>query len=612
MASPSTLGAAIARIETALTRSARSRNIPDYYSFQNFMAPHLERERDERATKIHADMAPFAAAAMMLLTRYHGRLSAGRPSPMDFRRYKLLRSLYADNGRGDQVARALLDGDLPSDPTLDADDVSPAVLRMRLIASIQNGAFEDANFLLGGLDEGDHDAGERAYLQALASFASGKLERTVKLVQSVAKDAFDRPRAAWLAAKASALLGDSATLEHLLDEIADRLTPCAWLHLIELPDRAETREELATLAQRLPSVLHLTASDPAYDEWALLHIQSMGRIIAREREILEAAAATGEELSEEALAADPVLQRYAGAMFVEHQLGGADQARQIAKWLDPVITKGNIAAFRTSLEMLSSAGDHPAIIALARRFPSSARLPWQRELDIVAVIYGAAAVTGDRMARRLQRLLTNDLLEPADAGAQRAAVAARLTPMGRISFLASSAELDRVQASSDIWRDCGLIALGLFRALEVELNARLVRPLATRLDIPSLISQLPTDERALRALLQKLSGTLRGGHGLMLGEIRAMLTKLTLVEGEDQQIASVRDQVRSGFEALLSEAGRRAPVLNQIALMIGATVIGRFRNPPAHGQFLRLDDATAALRHVEDALDKLSAWLPAA
>ncbi|WP_342248951.1 hypothetical protein [Sphingomonas sp. OTU376] len=614
MTGSSKVAAAAARIETALTRSARSRVIPDYSGFKIFMAPHLEREREKRTAEVHSDVAPFAAASMMLLTRYHQRLVNGQPSPMDIRRYKLLRSLYADGGRREQVANALLYGTLPADPTLDAGEGPAAVLRMRLIAAIQNGDFEDANFLLGRLDEADHDIGERAYLQALASYAAGKLERTIKLLETVPEDAIDRPRAAWLAAKASALLGDAPSLERLLAEITDRLTPCAWLHLFELLDLAEEKDEVEVLMQRLPAVLNVTTSDPAYDEWALLHAQMIGRLNARDHEIMEASAANGTFPSDEEIAADPVYRRYSAAMFVEHKLRGLEQAGDIAGWLAPVVAKGSVAAFRSAVEMLSAAGDHAGVVALAKRFPSKAGLPWQRELDIVAIVFGAATVAGDRMARRLQRLLTSDVLEPVEAGAQRLAVAARLTPMGRISFLASATELDRVRSAGDIWRDCGLIALGLVRALEVELNARLVRPLASSLDIPALTSQLPQvdDARAIRAALRNLAGLASSGHGLMFGEMRGLIERLTEPAGTNLQVESVRARIRAGFDALLSEAGRRTSSLDQIAGMIGSAAVGRFRNPPAHGQFLRLDEAAAALRHVEDALDKLSQWIPRA
>lgn len=576
------------------------------------MAGRLERERAAGVNKVHTDMAPFATASMTLLARYHQRLVGGSPSPMDFRRYKLLRSLYADNGRGEQVARAFLQGTLPDDPTLDDDDASPAVLRMRLMVAIQKDNFADASFLLGQLDEADHDAGERAYFHALVSFASGKLERTIKQAEKVPPEAIDRPRAAWLATKAAALLGDSVTFDRLLAEIGDRLTPCAWLHLIELPDPSEKGIELALLEERLPPTLLISPTDPAYVEWALHHTQMMRRIEARDREIAEASSATGIMPTDDEIAADPVFRRYAGVFLVEHKLRGFDEAPDPARWLVPLMTKGNVEAFRSAVERLYEAGDHAGVVALAKRFRSSAGLPWQHDLAIVTLIHAAATVANDRMTRRLERLLSRDPLEPVKTNPRRVTVAARLTPMGRISFLASAVELDRVEAAGNIWRDCGLISLGLFRALEVELNARLVRPLAAQLDTPQLLLQLPEIDGtgALRRGLRELAGASGGGHGMMLGPLRNLLKSMGRKDDDDPQTAVVRNAVTSGFETLLSDAGRRVSARDMIMEMIGSTVVDRFRNPPAHGQFLRLAEAAPALRHVEDALDKLVQWLP--
>jgi hypothetical protein len=574
------------------------------------MMEHLERERTETAKNVHTAIAPYATASMMLLSRYHQRLDSGSPGQMDFRRYKLLRSLHADNGRGEQVIQALLQGTPSDDPMLDADDASPAMIRMRLIVEIQNGNFTDASYLLGKLDDMDHDVGERAYFHALVSFASGGFKRTIKHADKVPAEAIDRPRAAWLAIKAAAQLSDIVTFDRLLAEICDRLTPCAWLHLIELLDPGENGTELSSLEERLPSNLRISSSDPAYEEWAIHHTHMMGRVEARDREIAEVTAVTGVMPTDAEIAADPIYRRYLGVFFVDKILRGSDETWGPAQWLLPVIAEGNVGAFRTAVERLSEAGDYMGVVTLANRFPSSRSLRWQRDLAIVTIVYSAAVATNNSLARRLEHLLSDEQLAPVVTSVRRMTVAARLTPMGRISFMASATELDRVEAAGDNWRDCGLISLGLFRSLEVELNARLVRPLAAQLDVSQLLLQLPETAGALRKVLRELRDTSAKGHGMMLGPLRNLLVLMGSKNGDAPEIAVVRDAVRTGFYALVSDAGRRASAFDSILEMISSTVVGRFRNPPAHGQYLRLSEAAPALSHVEDSLDKLAQWLP--
>ena len=602
--------AARLRIETALMRAARSRVIPDYSSFQAFMMPILAVEHEAGKLMIPSSSGPYTVASMMLLMGYQKRLSKSRPSPMDFRRYKLLLSLSGNLSRSVQVAQAFSHGTLPHDPTLDTDQVTPAVLRMRLIVAIERGAYEDAQFLLGRLDEADHDLGERAYLQALACFASGRLSRTIMFTRTVTSDAVDRPRAAWLAAKAAALTADPVALEPLLTEISDRLTPCGWLHLLELYPPSSSGRELPAFSDKIPSTLVIVTSDPAYGEWALRHTQMMGRVIAREREIIQASLATSAVINKEEVASDPIIQRNIAACRIEQMVGGTGHARDLAKRLHPAIATGDMRALRVVIEMLLDASDFSAVVALAKRFFSSSRLPWHHDLDIVGALYTAAIPIDERWSRRLQRLLAPDQIELANRTARRTAIANHLIPMARISFLAAAKELDRIRKAEDIWRDCGLIALGLFRALEIEFNARLARPLAARLDVARLRAQLPEGERKVRAQLRALEGVSTLGEKLMLGQLAGLLAAMSTLGNEELATSSVRAQLRVGFLALLSPEVEQAVAANQLSKMIDSSATGRFRNPPAHGEFLRLEDAGAALVHVEDALDTLTAWLP--
>ena len=605
MTKSTSLSSATSRIEAALTRAAKARNIPDYSAFQFFMGAKFESEREAIVRTPHATPGAFSSAALMLLTKYHERMKSGRTTPMDFRRYKLLRSLFSNGSRGQQFADALLDATLPDDPTLDAENVSAAALRIRLISAIEAGSYADAQFLLASLNEADHDPGERFFLRALAAYASGNLDRTINSSAQVPNDAIDRPRAAWLAAKAAALKGDAATLEPLLAEISDGLTTCGWLHLLELLHPTLHDGDLSFFTSRFPKKNVLSGSDPAYAEWAMRHAQMMGRQIARDREMIDVANATGEMPSHEQIASDPVFHHGKAAWMVEHLLGGHGKASEVAARLYPLIVRGDIRAFRTALELMSAANESQEVMSLAKRFSHSPRLPWHRDVDSVATVYTAAVLAGDKSARKLQKLLGPDRIAPSGLTADRMAIANRLTVMGRLSFLAAAASLHEAREANDAWRDCGLISLGLFRAIEVELNARLVQPLAAGIDATTLKGTV--SKGTLKNVLGKLANP--EGKGMMLGELANLLSELAAATTDGSPESAARGAMQTQFETLLSQSGKRELALNGMADMIGPAA-ARYRNPPAHGQFLRLEDAEAALIHAEKALDRLSTWLP--
>lgn len=349
----------------------------------------------------------------------------------------------------------------------------------------------------------------------------------------------------------------------------------------------------------------MTGSDPAYGEWAMRHAQMMGRQIARDREMIDAAEATGEMPSQDQIASDPVFHHGKAAWMVEHQLGGRGRAPDVAARLYPLISGGDLRAFRTAQELLSAANESREVISLAKRFPHGPRLPWHRDVDSVATVHTAAMLIGDRSARRFEKLLRPDRIAPSGLAANRLAIANRLTVMGRLSFLAAAASLGEAHGANDAWRDCGLISLGLFQAIEVEFNARLVRPLAAGIDASALKGTVT--KGALKNVLGKLANP--EGKGMMLGELTNLLSELAAhaIDGSPESIA--RGAMRTHFATLLSQSGKRDDAMNGLADMIGSAT-ARYRNPPAHGQFLRLEGATAALIQTEKALDRLSSWLP--
>ncbi len=105
---------------------------------------------------------------------------------------------------------------------------------------------------------------------------------------------------------------------------------------------------------------------------------------------------------------------------------------------------------------------------------------------------------------------------------------------------------------------------------------------------------------------------LKSGHGLMLSSLRTLLKQLSSNPLDDSATLAVRLQVRSVFEHLLTSATDKESALIELTATIAAAVVRRYRNPPAHGQFLRLDDAMLAFQHVGDALDRVTILLPQA
>lgn len=596
-------------LEAALSRAARGTSpIPDYSGFQEAVHGRVVAEQT-RATTIHAMPSPTMAAAVTLLDRYHQEVRQGRVARMNLLRFKLLYSLFLDRGRAQDFMNSVLNWDAESDPVLDADNYSPATLRLKFMVAVSHGAREDASLLLGRLEEKDHDPGERAYLKALATFAAGRWDRVIQLVEQVTRDGIDRPRAAWLLAKVHATRGDVVRLQPVLEELRDRMSPCAWLHLAELLSHAEADTEAPWLTEIMPTRLNIGAGDPAYAEWAVFHVRLMADMLEREREIGGATDASGEPPAHEQLIRDPILRRTVMAWAFEDRVAGEVDPGKVATRLEPLVLQGDMSAFRNALELLHAAGRHAEVVRWAKRYPPGTRFPWRTSLDIVSLVHASATLADQRFAKKMEQLLEPAVRDKSATAARRLAIADQLAAMARLTFLAAAAEVDRLQADGDDWRDCGLVALGLFRSLEIELNNRLVRPLASDLDHPALQNQLGGEDRAVGGVLRLLRKA-RSGENLMLGDLRKLLEALPASPADGHDTMQVRATLRGEFKALLSQSGLREDALDGIGRMIDEAAVKRFRNAPAHGQFVRLVIAVEARDHVQAGLERIVRWLP--
>jgi hypothetical protein len=119
----------------------------------------------------------------------------------------------------------------------------------------------------------------------------------------------------------------------------------------------------------------------------------------------------------------------------------------------------------------------------------------------------------------------------------------------------SSAEQDM------LWRDAGLIALGYFRILEVELNERFVRPVADGIPLVQLdnvIAAAPTDaKKHWKNALESLKSVASNPSGRwMLGPLRKMFDDFAHPPSHID--INLREFVQSAFEAQLTPTGRDA------------------------------------------------------
>jgi hypothetical protein len=188
--------------------------------------------------------------------------------------------------------------------------------------------------------------------------------------------------------------------------------------------------------------------------------------------------------------------------------------------------------------------------------------------------------------------------------------------------------LETAQGMGLGWHDAGLISLGFFRILELEINERLVVPSLRgdgSSDIQQKLGQLIEDLREKSGPVEKQSNTtgdalatwerlwiavenLHTGKtaGIELGALERLLGRARHVKGSDKELRAywraqlVSQLTPDGVVAL--DDGRLCGVMSEAARK-------RYRNPPAHTRFLPLRVATECKEHVDRSLRLLRTWL---
>ena len=531
-------------------------------------------------------------------------------------------------------------------------------LRRLFFAAIHRGRERDALRILGALREDAHDPGEVDYLSALAGFFANEWEETIQFACRVQKDNPDYLNAQALLMEAFARRGDSKSLFALITASLDgdkeytalsqffiRYLAQCLVEDSENPE--ESFSEFVRFADSLP-VVDPDWNDPYESELThnsfRLATSNLERILERDSrdQALQQIEATDVEPSEAYGEEDITLRdlqlTLALAIDVRFYIatteGDFDSRTQtlIQRLMNPP-RNAKFVDYMLALDAQWRLGSRDSyfqnILSAVDQLPHE--LPEQMwGLLLRGYQYGIASNAPE--VSMLEKHLENwerfrELREATQRDALVDHVCQRLTPMGRLSYGSAKIDLEQATARGETWKDAGMISLGFFRTLELELNDRLLKPALRNLGaerINKMLDQFiklriadsahpPQSNKRKKAVqvwerMHKPLVALAGGSsaGLDLGSTEFFLGKLTTASGDD---ADVKKVFRDAIREYLTERGFRALEDNQFVRLVNSEVRERFRNPPAHTRYLPLQTALECRQHVDKSLLCLNEWL---
>ncbi len=625
---------------------------PDYAGFQDWIFESYERLRVLPPMPIHltADVPDLVVFMQQLASAIEGAGIAVEPSgfkPVQgrfpipngsarslkaFSKAKLLLSfLHAASGRELALLHRLTNiaSDLPCPLTV-TESASPFDHRAAFFVAVANHDSRRAFKMLGRLRECDHDRGELYFLEAFAEFQSGDLDAVIACATQVPSDAIDWCRARLLIIEAYALKGDVQAVEreissNLAGSFPDFFLPYVWQSVVRNSDAPESALEKAVSSAKLwPSTSVLGSG--VYSAWNQQSCELAVQFVEHRRDLsLRASALEQAGANQPDSEPDPPLtvRRVAAAVRLDPELYASiatfDAERSSAEIVTRLINHGRPNAKDCVQALLTQwrIGDRAIFVENVLRSMDGLLSDFHSGgVQLASLAYREAVIAGqEHVVAELRSRLPNLAEEPGTD--VTGLLEKQASPMGKLALRAAYADLLAAERHDSAWRDAGMVSLGFFRVLELEINHRLIIPLldgCSEVDNVAGLDRLRGGEQTRKVkkaiefwdrAFSMNERAVNGRKGMELGIVEIFLEKLRDAAGCDSDIKAV---FRDRLQYLLSGDGRQAFAGGDLSRLVNQEARERFRNSPAHTRYVGLPRAREAKDYVEDALSKLFSW----
>lgn len=604
---------------------------------------------------------------------------AGEPLAMEFifKKKKLLTCLFHENQRLADLAAAM--PFLKAGATFKDDDwdgLKQAELRLLFLISLERQELRIATLALGRLQRKGHDDGEVSYFYALLHFELGEFEKCIEYAEKLSPDHVDYKQALAINLQALAYLGRVGSLLNRLEQQRpDQIPPFFFLHLLQIT--MVNSEDPRGDAERFVSsplfgILTKEGLDYERDIFGNVFNHFNCRLAASFVEALNAwelseklGLGSDAELDtdiDEQDVAHPAIQNFFHNenLPLEHQrlvqalvvdikflltlvyedsekryehirarlltsmYGASPEDIELALSMESRIApkqvfvsdfmelSANLVEMESGEKSPGLSGQWPALWAEA--WVQASVLGSSKTLDFLEK---NGEFFGHRVAARALHLKVEEEI-----------LCGWLSPIGAQSYRWACESLDVARSGKDRGIvDAGMVSLGFFRIIEVELNKRIIKPLLgdvvwferlhaalENLEQGHKKEDITNNEKKRRddsiklwnSLVKNIKDIVSGGRaGLELGSLRIFLGKIRHPAGFDEVIARV---ARTRIEPYLTPEGLAALEGKKMESIIEQAVLDRYRNPPAHTRFVGFEVATECKSYVENVLADMRGW----
>ncbi len=236
----------------------------------------------------------------------------------------------------------------------------------------------------------------------------------------------------------------------------------------------------------------------------------------------------------------------------------------------------------------------------------------QRERPDAAIILQMAYLEALNINRQNDDLtrLVESYCPVSETTVKSSKIKSKLSPHGLKAYEFALWQFEKSCEEEDYgWKDAGLISLGFFRILEVEINERIIKPLVEAIDVTTLLNEFNNYYRQLSgqqvkntyrnnwktnlSLLQAAKANDPNYHGFELGKLNYLFKMVTThYDSADPVATHLKTELNNICDFVAAD----------IATIICQSNREKFRNPPAHTKYLPYKVAVECKDFVETAL----------
>jgi hypothetical protein len=627
-------------------------HVPDYAGFHQWIARRFELLKSGVPLPLHSGEASYAELPQELLNaakaggvhitpngatpdaRWFAEWDGKQSKLKRLNKSKLLLSYFGDTSpRWREVLLSLSKPDLSTVSLVRTSSQSEH--RAAFFHAVAKGDEHVAFKMVGRLREEAHDSGEVTFLEATASFHSNRFEEAIKFAREVPRDAIDWPRAFMLLLESYAYLGDFMPIEAELRACPEFLFPEYFLRYvcqITIENSPTPEASLERASHVIQNALGLSQPGPgAFQMWNRHSCQLAVQFIEQLRD----ASLTEAALHQSAVVGAPYddLEQSLPFQKIQHalvldgdlvtrlsQLKSDDAYKEIVKRLMNYGSPGRVEYFQAlatqwrigersvfldnvlaSLDNLVADPSTEARQGLVWAYQESKLLNRHSDSELLRRKLLEIPLMAEKL-NEIEKATASDRLEQT------------LSPMARLALRSANWDLSQALKEEQLWKDAGMISLGFFRIIELELNERLIFPSLQTVDVNRLAGSL-NELRARESgkstkdatafwerMLPPLRRAKQERKGLDLGALELLLAKVAKLTGPDVRLKS---PIHGEILRRLTPAGIDAFQAGTLAHLVDAGAREKFRNPPAHSRYVALPVARECKQYVDNVLRRL-------